>query len=95
MNIDKETLQKIAHLARLEIRPENEEKMIKDLSSIVNFVEQLNKVNTDGVEPLTTMSQEINAFRTDEVRSHLSREDGLINAPSKDDEFFRVPKVIE
>lgn len=95
MNIDKETLHKIAHLARLEIRPESEEKMLKDLTSIVNFVEQLNQVDTDGVEPLTTMSQEINAFRADEVKPHLSREDGLANAPLHDDEFFRVPKVIE
>lgn len=95
MNIDKATLQKIAHLSRLEIRPENEEKMLKDLTSIVSFVEQLNQVKTDGVEPLTTMSQEVNSFRPDEVKPHLSREDGLRNAPSTDGEFFLVPKVIE
>lgn len=95
MNIDKDTLQKIAHLARLEIRSEHEEKILKDLTSMINFVEQLNEVNTDGIEPLTTMSQEVNAFRSDEVREHLDRHDGLSNAPSHDDEFFKVPKVIE
>jgi aspartyl-tRNA(Asn)/glutamyl-tRNA(Gln) amidotransferase subunit C len=95
MKIDKQTLDKIAHLSRLEINPNDEPKMMQDLSAIVTFVEKLNEVNTDGVEPLTTMSQEINALREDETGGHLSHEEVLKNAPAKDKDFFRVPKVIE
>ena len=95
MRINKETLQKIAHLSRLEIRQEDEERMIKDLTAIVSFVEKLKEVNTDGVEPLTTMSYEINVLREDKVEQPLRREDALKNAPKKDHEYFRVPKVLE
>jgi aspartyl-tRNA(Asn)/glutamyl-tRNA(Gln) amidotransferase subunit C len=95
MKIDKQTLDKLAHLSRLEINEKDEPKMLQDLSNIVTFVEKLNEVNTDGVEPLTTMSQEINALREDEPGEHLTHEDALKNAPAKDKDFFRVPKVIE
>ena len=95
MKIDKQTLDKLAHLSRLEIKEADEAAMIRDLSNIVTFVEKLNEVNTDGVEPLTTMSQEINALRDDVAGGHLSHEEALKNAPSKDKDFFRVPKVIE
>lgn len=95
MKIDTETLHKIAHLSRLEIAGKDEPKMLKELSAIVTFVEKLNEVNTDGVEPLTTMSQEINALREDEPGEHLSHEDALKNAPAKDKDFFRVPKVLD
>jgi aspartyl-tRNA(Asn)/glutamyl-tRNA(Gln) amidotransferase subunit C len=95
MKIDKETLDKIAHLSRLEISESDEPKMLKELSAIVTFVEKLNEVNTDGVEPLTTMSQEINALREDVPGEHLSHEEALRNAPAKDNDFFRVPKVLE
>jgi len=95
MKIDKQTLDKLAHLSRLEINEKDEPKMLQDLSAIVTFVEKLNEVNTDGVEPLTTMSQEVNALREDEPGGHLTHEDVLKNAPAKDNDFFRVPKVIE
>ena len=95
MKIDKETLNKIAHLARLEFDDSNTEKMLKDMNSIIAFVEKLNEVNTDGVEPLTTMSHEVNALREDEVKPHLSHERALKNAPKKDSDYFRVPKVLE
>jgi aspartyl-tRNA(Asn)/glutamyl-tRNA(Gln) amidotransferase subunit C len=95
MNIDKQTLEKLAHLSRLEINEKDEAKMMQDLSAIVTFVEKLNEVNTDGVEPLTTMSQEVNALREDEPGGHLTHEEVLKNAPAKDKDFFRVPKVIE
>lgn len=95
MNIDKETLNKIAHLARLEFDEKDAEKMLADMSNIISFVEKLNEVNTDGVEPLTTMSHEINALREDEVKPHLAHELALKNAPKKDADYFRVPKVLE
>lgn len=95
MKIDKATLEKIAHLARLEINEKDIPKMIEDMDKMVAFVEKLNEVDTDGVEPLTTMSHEINAMRDDEVKDQLSKEEVLKNAPKKDKDFFRVPKVLE
>jgi aspartyl-tRNA(Asn)/glutamyl-tRNA(Gln) amidotransferase subunit C len=95
MSIDKQTLDKIAHLARLEYDEKDSEKMLADLNSMVAFVEKLKEVDTTGVEPLTTMSHEINALREDQVGEHLSRESALANAPKKDSQFFRVPKVLE
>jgi len=95
MKIDKETLSKIAHLARLEIDEKDTPKMLEDMNKIVSFVEKLKEVNTDGIEPLTTMSHEVNALREDIVENQLAREEVLKNAPKKDSDFFRVPKVLE
>jgi aspartyl-tRNA(Asn)/glutamyl-tRNA(Gln) amidotransferase subunit C len=69
--------------------------MMKDMTAIVNWVEKLNEVNTDGVEPLTTMTYEVNVFREDEVKEHLPHDRALLNAPKKDKDYFRVPKVLE
>jgi len=95
MKIEKATLDKIAHLARLEYDEKDSEKMLSDLNNIVAFVEKLKEVDTTGVEPLTTMSHEVNALREDDVKGHLPREQALVNAPKKDSTFFRVPKVLE
>jgi len=95
MKIDKETLNKIAHLARLEFDEKDTEKMMQDMSNMVSFVEKLNEVDTTGIEPLTTMSHEINALREDKVKPHLDHDLALKNAPKKDQNYFRVPKVLE
>ncbi|RUA31581.1 MAG: Asp-tRNA(Asn)/Glu-tRNA(Gln) amidotransferase GatCAB subunit C [Bacteroidetes bacterium] len=95
MSINKETLEKIAHLARLEFDEKSEEKMLKDMNNMLSFVEKLQELDTDNVEPLQAMSFEVNQLREDKVKEHLAREKGLKNAPKKDQEYFRVPKVIE
>ncbi|MBC6365304.1 Asp-tRNA(Asn)/Glu-tRNA(Gln) amidotransferase subunit GatC [Algoriphagus sp. AK58] len=95
MKIDKESIKKIAHLARLEFDESSAEKISKDMSLILDWVEQLNEVDTTGVEPLTTMSSEINVMREDKVGNHMSHEDALKNAPKSDSDYFRVPKVLE
>jgi aspartyl-tRNA(Asn)/glutamyl-tRNA(Gln) amidotransferase subunit C len=95
MKLDAETLAKIAHLSRLEIDEKETDKMLRDMSSMLTFVDKLNEVNTDGVEPLTTMSHEINAMREDVVKQDLTHSEVLQNAPKKDATFFRVPKVLE
>lgn len=95
MNINRELLDKIAHLARLEFDEKDAEKMMQDMTAIVNWMEKLNEVNTDGVEPLTTMSHEINAMREDTVSPHLNHEEALKRAPKKDSDYFRVPKVLD
>jgi aspartyl-tRNA(Asn)/glutamyl-tRNA(Gln) amidotransferase subunit C len=95
MKIDINTLKKIAHLARLEFDGNGAEKMKEDLTQILDWVEKLNEVDTEGIEPITTMSSEVNVLREDEVGVHLSHEKGLKNAPQKDSDYFRVPKVME
>ena len=95
MKIDVNTLKKIAHLARLEFDEKGAAKMTQDMTQILDWVEQLNEVDTDGVEPITTMSSEVNVMREDLVGSHLSHDAGLKNAPQKDSDYFRVPKVLE
>ncbi|GAB3224891.1 Asp-tRNA(Asn)/Glu-tRNA(Gln) amidotransferase subunit GatC [Algoriphagus aestuariicola] len=95
MKIDKDSIKKIAHLARLEFDEGSAEKMSKDMSQILDWVEQLNEIDTTDVEPLTTMSSEVNVMREDKVGRHLDHEAGLTNAPKRDSEYFRVPKVLE
>ena len=95
MDINKDTLHKIAHLARLEVDPAREQQLTEKLQSILGWMEQLNEVDTDGVEPLTYMGPESNVWRQDEVVELLSHEEGLANAPKRDSDYFRVPKVIE
>lgn len=95
MKVDKETVRKIAHLARLEFDAHAEDDMIQSMTEILDWVEHLNEVDTSGVEPLTNMSLEVNQFREDHVRKHLNHASGLKNAPKKDQDYFRVPKVLE
>ena len=95
MKIDKDSIKKIAHLARLEFDESSVEKMSSDMSQILDWVEQLNEIDTAGVEPLTTMSSELNVMREDKVGKHLDHEAGLKNAPKRDADYFRVPKVLE
>jgi aspartyl-tRNA(Asn)/glutamyl-tRNA(Gln) amidotransferase subunit C len=95
MKIDKELLHKIAHLSRLDFNEEDEQKMLHSMNSILDWVEQLNEVDTTNVAALTHMSEETNAFREDIAKEPLSHLRGLKNAPRKDSDYFRVPKVIE
>lgn len=95
MKIDKDSIKKIAHLARLEFDESSAEKMSKDMSQILDWVEQLNELDTTGIAPLTTMSSEVNVMREDKIGTHLDHEAGLENAPNRDSEYFRVPKVLE
>lgn len=95
MKIDKDSLKKIAHLARLEFDESSAEKMSKDMSQILDWVEQLNELDTTNMDPLTTMSSEVNVMREDKAGVHLSHEAGLKNAPKSDSDYFRVPKVLE
>ncbi|MBW8049261.1 MAG: Asp-tRNA(Asn)/Glu-tRNA(Gln) amidotransferase subunit GatC [Cytophagales bacterium] len=95
MKIDKKTVQKIAHLARLEFKDKDEEAIIKDLNKMLEWVGKLNELNTAGIEPLTHLSEEVNVMRKDELKKHISHEQGLKNAPKKDSDYFRVPKVLE
>lgn len=95
MKITRELLDKIAHLARLEFHEKDAEKMMQDMTAMVNWVDRLKEVDTTGIEPLTSMSHEINALREDEIKNQLTHEEVLKNAPLKNENYFRVPKVLE
>ncbi|WP_192349474.1 Asp-tRNA(Asn)/Glu-tRNA(Gln) amidotransferase subunit GatC [Algoriphagus sp. Y33] len=95
MKIDTNSIKKIAHLARLEFDESSAEKMSKDMSQILDWVEQLNAIDTENVAPLTTMSSEVNVMREDKIGHQLDHDSGLKNAPKKDFDYFRVPKVME
>ena len=95
MKIDQKTVEKMAHLSRLELSEQESTKMVGDLSKILNWMDQLKELDTTDVQPLTHMSEEVNVFREDLVKNELSREKALRNAPSQDGEYFQVPKVIE
>jgi aspartyl-tRNA(Asn)/glutamyl-tRNA(Gln) amidotransferase subunit C len=95
VKIDKNTVEKLAHLARLKFDEEAREKMTSELNVILDWIDQLNEVDTEGVEPLTNMSHETNVYREDEVKNEFSHEQALKNAPKKDSNYFRVPKVLD
>ena len=95
MQVDFPLVDKIATLARLEFSGEEKEQIRGDLEKILTFVEKLNELDTDNVDPLIYVTDETNVVREDEVKKLASHEDALRNAPKKDSDYFRVPKVID
>lgn len=95
MKITDEKIEQLAHLSRLEFDPETKSKIKTDLENILDFCEKLNEVDTEGVEPLIYMTDTTNTVREDVVEQSFSKEQILSNAPKKDSDYFRVPKVIE
>lgn len=95
MKATRETLEKIAHLARLELNAEDEEAILHDLNKILDWVDTLREIDTSQVEPLSHLSYEADPLREDDVRPALEREKALNLAPDKDEMHFRVPKVID
>lgn len=95
MIIDKDIVDKVAHLARLELTPGETEDMIKDMNRILGFMDKLNEVDTSGVQPLVYMTNEINVFRDDVIKQEITHEEALLNAPKQDGEYFLVAKVID
>ena len=95
MNIDKETVEKVAHLARLELAEDEKEKMIADMNKILGFMDKLNEIDTSGIEPLVYMTNEINTVREDVIKQEITHEEALLNAPKHDKDYFLVAKVIE
>ena len=94
MEVNDQLVDKLAHLARLKFEPEEKAVIKDDLQKMISFIEKLNELDTTGVEPLLFMTDEVNVLREDEVKGSITREEGLLNAPLKDHQFFKVPKVI-
>jgi aspartyl-tRNA(Asn)/glutamyl-tRNA(Gln) amidotransferase subunit C len=95
MKIDSETVDKIAHLARLEVTEHEKETLMVDMNRILGFMDKLNEVNTEGVAPLIYMTEGTNILREDVIKEDITHEEALLNAPKHDGEHFLVAKVIE
>lgn len=95
MAIDNTTVKNIAFLSRLKVEDENVEATKDEFNKILNWVNTLQEVNTDGIEPLITVNESSIALRKDEVLSGNCPEEILANAPMKEYGYFAVPKVIE
>ncbi|MDG1914447.1 MAG: Asp-tRNA(Asn)/Glu-tRNA(Gln) amidotransferase subunit GatC [Crocinitomix sp.] len=95
MEITDETVDHIAHLARLEFNGEEKENIKKDLSKIIGFVDQLNAVDTEGVEPLIFMTDSINVLREDVFEPIITQKEALKNAPNHDSDYFKIAKVLK
>ena len=95
MSIDKDKIKYVSKLARISVDEKKIDSLAKDLSSILRFIEKLNELNTDKVEPLSSILNEPLRTRKDEIDDGKIREKILENSPQKNEEFFVVPKVIE
>ena len=95
MTINLKTIKHISKLSRISVDDKKAKKLEGDLNSIFEFIEKLNELNTDKVEPLTSIAETTLKFRTDEVKSNDIRNQILKNSPEKNEDFFVVPKVVE
>ena len=95
MSIDLKTIKHISKLARISVDEKRAEKLAGDLNSIFDFIEKLNKLKTDNVEPLTSIAETTLKLRSDEVKSKNIREQIIKNSPQDNEDYFVVPKVIE
>ena len=95
MEINDELVQHIAHLSRLEFKGEDLKQIKGDMSRIIEFMDKLSELNTDNVEPLIFMTDKVNVLREDISERTISSELALKNAPKKDSDYFRIPKVLD
>lgn len=95
MIVDKETVEKVANLARLELAEDEKNSIMQDMNKILDFMAKLNELDTTGIEPLIYMTDEVNVLREDVVKQDITTEEALKNAPKHTDEYILVAKVIE
>ncbi|MBA4196104.1 MAG: Asp-tRNA(Asn)/Glu-tRNA(Gln) amidotransferase GatCAB subunit C [Chitinophaga sp.] len=95
MQVTDEMVNNLAHLSRLSFNEQQTQSIKTDLEKMIAFVEQLNEIDTTGVEPLLHMGDAVNVLREDEIKGSITREEALLNAPDTDGTFFKVPKVIK
>lgn len=95
MSVDLKTVKRVAHLARIAVTETEAERMVGELNTILGFVEQLNEVDVEGVEPLTSVVEMAMKKRADIVTDGGIASEIVANAPVTEDHFFMVPKVVE
>ncbi|MGL5804613.1 MAG: Asp-tRNA(Asn)/Glu-tRNA(Gln) amidotransferase subunit GatC [Xenococcaceae cyanobacterium] len=92
--IDLEQVRKVAHLARLDVTPEEEQQLTTQLSSILEYFEQLSELDTENVAPTTRAIDVSNITRPDELKPFPSKEDLLGQAPEQENDYFKVPQIL-
>ncbi|PSH63098.1 Asp-tRNA(Asn)/Glu-tRNA(Gln) amidotransferase subunit GatC [Phyllobacterium sophorae] len=95
MSVDISTVKRVAHLARIAVSEDDATRMTSQLNAILGFVEQLNEVNVEGVEPMTSVTPMAMKKREDVVNDGSKAADIVANAPIHEENFFVVPKVVE
>jgi aspartyl-tRNA(Asn)/glutamyl-tRNA(Gln) amidotransferase subunit C len=95
MKISEEIVDHIAHLARLEFEGDKKQAILNDMENIISFMDKLSEVDTDNVEPLIFMNDEYNKLREDVAQVTVMQDEALKNAPKKDSDYFRIPKVLD
>jgi aspartyl-tRNA(Asn)/glutamyl-tRNA(Gln) amidotransferase subunit C len=95
MKITDEIVNHIAHLSRLEFKGSDQEAIKNDMEKIIGFMAKLSEVPTENVEPLIFMSTEVNRLREDVSVVSVTHEEALKNAPKRDSDYFRIPKVLD
>jgi aspartyl-tRNA(Asn)/glutamyl-tRNA(Gln) amidotransferase subunit C len=95
MKITEEIVDHIAHLARLEFEGAKKQAIMQDMENIISFMDTLSEVPTDNVEPLIFMNDEYNKLREDVAVVTITQDEALKNAPKKDSDYFRIPKVLD
>jgi aspartyl-tRNA(Asn)/glutamyl-tRNA(Gln) amidotransferase subunit C len=95
MKITDEIVDHIAHLSRLEFKGSDKEAIKNDMEKIIDFMDKLSELPTENVEPLIFMSEEVNRLRDDVPAETITHEEALRNAPKKDSDYFRIPKVLD
>jgi aspartyl-tRNA(Asn)/glutamyl-tRNA(Gln) amidotransferase subunit C len=94
MKVTDDIVDHIAHLSRLEFKGDRKLAIKEDMERIINFMDKLQEVDTENVEPLIFMTKEINRLREDVPADTISQEEALKNAPKTDSDYFRIPKVL-
>jgi aspartyl-tRNA(Asn)/glutamyl-tRNA(Gln) amidotransferase subunit C len=95
MTIDLKTIKHISKLSRISVDDEKAKKLAGDMNTIFDFIEKLNELNTDNIEPLTSVAETTLKLRVDEIKSGNMREQVLKNSPDENEDFFVVPRVVE
>lgn len=93
--IDIKTVDEVAHLARLEFNDSAKAEILNDMNRMLSFVDKLSELNTENIEPLIYMTNEKNILREDAPEITLTQREALKNAPKKDSDYFKAPKVID
>ena len=95
MKIDTKIVDEVAHLARLEFNDEAKNEIVADMNGMLSFIDKLNELDTTNIEPLIYMTDEVNVLRDDEPIISITQAEALKNAPKKDSDYYKAPKVIE
>ena len=95
MSINQNVISKLARLSKLKFNEDEMKLISNDLSKMLDFINQLQDLDTEGIDPLIHVNEEINNWREDQVQGMISQEEALSNSPVKDGTYFKLPKVLD